>query len=64
MTNPTKEMAANIARTINAPMCWEDIRELCEQKTGGELDAFQLDMLADWTQAVHCQAYPDPDAIN
>lgn len=64
MTKPTRELATDIARTIHTHMCWDDIRELCEQKTGGELDAFQLDMLTDWTQEIHTQAYPDPDAYN
>jgi hypothetical protein len=29
-------------------MDWEDVRDLCDSLSGGELDCTQLDMLTDW----------------
>ena len=26
---------------------WDDVRDICDQRTGGDLDAFRLDLLTD-----------------
>ena len=32
-------------------LAWCDIRDICDQRTGGELDCLQLDILADMVRA-------------
>jgi hypothetical protein len=45
-----KEKADAIAKRFKAPASWEDIREVCDQATDGELDAMQLDLLTDMVE--------------
>lgn len=46
-----REKADAIAKRIKPPATWDDIREVCDQSTDGELDAMQLDMLTDMVEA-------------
>ena len=42
-----KATADRIARTITHRHSWEQLRDVCDIATGGQLDAFQLDLLTD-----------------
>ena len=51
----TKQLALEVANTLDLSFVepgqdldWNDVREIANHHTGGQLDYFQLGMLTDW----------------
>lgn len=49
----TAQMATALAKRVTATMTWDEVRDMIDLHTDGELSPWQLDTLTDWVRKAY-----------